>query len=132
VDDQAVGHYKTERIGGTIMESTLVRLSSTTFCAEPTVKKVWTKDEIRENILKSSKWVERAIVAVYQRQTALEKQAECTSQDNNVGFSACDAHSGSYMAKWILGGRSLSGKWLEKGRKMALKYCGQLTTYANS
>lgn len=114
------------------MESTLVRLSSPAFCAEPTIKKVWTKDEIRENILKNSKWVERAIVAVYRRQTAMEQNAECTVEHNNIGFSACDAHNGSYMAKWILSGRSLSGKWLEKGRKIALKYCGQLTDYANA
>lgn len=74
--------------------------------------------------------VERAIVAIYNRQTEMEKEAKETIKCNGVGFTASDAKFGSYMAKWILSGKKLSGVYLEKGRKMSIKYCDQLLQIA--
>jgi hypothetical protein len=91
----------------------------------------WEKDAIRQRLLESRHWVERAIVAIYNRQTADEKGTEQTRWQNGVGFNGPDAHYMSYLARWILSGRHLSGKHLERGRKRVLKYAGQLAEIAN-
>ena len=82
--------------------------------------------ELQRGLETNSKWVERAIVVLYQRQTADEQATQSTKVHNGRGFTACDARRGSYMAKWILSGKSLNGEWLEKARKMAKKYIRQL------
>lgn len=74
--------------------------------------------------------VERAIVCIFNRQTADEQVAEDTRHRNGRGFSAGDAKKGTYMAKWILGGKHLSGQWMHDARGMAFKYIGQLVDEA--
>jgi hypothetical protein len=94
-------------------------------------KKVWTKDEIKDKILTDDKWLERAVVAIYNKQTNDEKECEATIKDNGVGFSGAHARMGSYMARWVLKGNRLSDKWLDRARRMMVKYAGQLTRIAN-
>lgn len=91
----------------------------------------WTPEIIKDNILTNDKWVERAIVAIYRRQTESERASAQTKHQNGVGFSAFHAMPGTYYARWVLGGKSLSGKHLEKARKIALRYVGQLSAIAN-
>lgn len=74
--------------------------------------------------------VERAILAIYNRQTGDEQSAGDTKHTNGRGFSGADARMGSYWARWILSGRNLSGKHLLKARKMSLKYIKQLCEIA--
>ena len=88
--------------------------------------KAITKEFIAEKIQNEQPWLERGLVAIYEQQTDSEKQNDFTSVDNGFGFSAFDARSGSYYAKWILSGKNLSGKHLERARKMMGKYVGQL------
>ena len=92
----------------------------------------WNEEKIVSLLDTSDKAVERAIVAIYNRQTIDEKATNHTSKSNNIGFSGADASSGSYYAKWILSGRNLSGKHLDKARNMAKKYRKQLLSIANS
>lgn len=92
----------------------------------------WEKAAIRQRLQKSNHWVERAIVAIYNHQTADEKGTETTKWHNGVGFNGPDAGYMSYLARWILSGRHLSGKHLQQGRKRVLKYAGQLTEIANA
>ena len=70
--------------------------------------------------------VERAIVVIYNNQTASEQISNVTSINNGKGFSGPDAGYGSYLAKWILSGRHLSGKHLTRARNMSMKYRKQL------
>lgn len=70
--------------------------------------------------------VERAILAIYARQTADERADGATRHVNGRGFNSRDAGYGSYLAKWIQSGRSLSGRHLARARKMAVRYSGQL------
>ncbi len=94
---------------------------------------VWTQDSMAAYLSNASpEAIERAIVRIYQRQTSDEQASQATKHTNNMGFSAFDAGTGSYMAKWILSGKHLSGKWVEKGRKLAVKYRGQLVQIANA
>ncbi len=74
--------------------------------------------------------VERAILAIYNRQTADEQNTEHTKHSNGMGFAAPDAKLGSYYAKWILSGKNLSGRHLEKARMMSYKYVRQLCEIA--
>ena len=90
----------------------------------------WTPEAIKEKLLTNQTWLERAIVAIYEKQTASERATEATLIRNDIGFNAVDAHTGSYMAKWIKSGKRLSGKFLDKARKMMPKYAVQLAAIA--
>jgi hypothetical protein len=79
----------------------------------------------------SNKAVERAIVAIYHRQTLDEQRSETTIHTNGVGFSGADVRTGTYYAKWILSGKRLTGKFLDRARVMAHKYMRQLVDIAH-
>ncbi len=93
--------------------------------------KIWTPEDIRALLIKSDRAVERGIVAIYNRQTEDEKEIEETTVHNGIGFSGAHANSGSYFARWILSGRNLSGKHLDKARNLIVKYRKQLANIAN-
>ena len=86
----------------------------------------WTPEEIRALLDRSLEAVERAVVAIYRRQTQDEQVSYETKHHNRVGFAACHAHLGSYYARWILSGRHLSGSHVERARRMVRHYAGQL------
>lgn len=86
---------------------------------------------IRALLDRSDYAVERAILAIFNRQTEDEKVGKTTIHSNGVGFSGFDSSTGTYYAKWILGGNKLTGKHLVRGRKMAHKYVRQLSEIAS-
>jgi hypothetical protein len=94
------------------------------------IMKEWTEKEIIA-LLTRDDAVERALVAIFNRQTEDEKRSEDTKHTNTVGFSSSDAKLGTYYAKWVLSGKHLTGSHLERARKMAHKYRRQLTEQAN-
>lgn len=85
-----------------------------------------TKQQIAFLLATSDKAVERAMLAIYARQTQDEQSSQTTKHSNGQGFNAFDALNGTYYAKWVLSGRKLSGSHLAKARKMALRYTQQL------
>jgi hypothetical protein len=91
----------------------------------------WNRNGIRHLLLTNDRAVERAMVAIYKRQTADEKATDDTKHVNGRGFNCCHAKRGSYFARWVLSGRRLSGWHLETARKMALRYTRQLAEVAN-
>lgn len=91
----------------------------------------YTEEFIRNKLLTSNQWLERGIVAIYNKQTRQEQASEETRERNGVGFNGADGHTGAYLAKWIASGKHLSGKWIPKARKMMVKYAGQLSKIAN-
>lgn len=78
----------------------------------------------------NDKAVERAMIAIYNLQTLDEQVSQDTRHSNGVGFSGADARTGSYYAKWVLSGRKLTGKHLDKARVMSYKYIRQLSEIA--
>lgn len=56
----------------------------------------------------------RALVALFERQTASEKASDGTTEDNGVGFAGADAKGGSLTAKSYLARKSLVGWQVEK------------------
>lgn len=102
--------------------------------------KTWTKEEIQTLINTNDQAVIRGLLAIYNRQTADEKQSEDTKHVNGIGFNGCDARFGSNLAEQILEWENapvkkfpkpLSPGQIKAGRKMIYKYCGQLTRIAN-
>jgi hypothetical protein len=95
------------------------------------VGKLWTEPEIVK-ALDNPIWVEKGLVRLYERQTLEERKKSDTIENNAVGFSGFDVKMGTYLAKWVLAGKHLSGKFLEKGKKICIKYRRQLTEIANN
>ena len=93
--------------------------------------KTWTRTEIEEMINTHDGAVERAMVAIWERQTADEQTSQTTNHSNGRGFCGWAARSGTYYAEWVRSRRHLTGKHLAKARKIALYHAGQLTDFAN-
>jgi hypothetical protein len=97
--------------------------------------------------------VGRAMVVLLSRQTASEQHAGMTVESNGRGFSAFTAKNGTYFAKWVLGvnsdcsgraldvaivrflatngtGRPLTGRFLDKARKIAITHRTQILDVA--
>lgn len=94
--------------------------------------KEWTRKEICALLVARDDAVERGIVRIYQGQTDDEKSAGSTKHKNNRGFNTTDARYGTYLARWVLDGKSLTGKYLSDARGMCLKYSRQLVEIANA
>lgn len=94
--------------------------------------KTWTREEIDAMLRTNSRAVERAMVRLYELQTADEQQAETTKVHNNAGFSSYAARRGSYYARWVMSGRQLTGEHLEAATKIALRHSRQLVEIANA
>lgn len=86
---------------------------------------------LRYKLATDQAWAEKALVTIHKFQTADEKATEATRVYNGVGFSGFDARSCSYMAKWIMSGKHLSGKFLARAFRMAPKYAEQLRKIAD-
>jgi len=91
----------------------------------------WTREAIETLISTNPRAVERAMVAIWERQTADEQATDATRHHNGIGFSGWTARSGSYYARWVTTGRRLTGKHLDKARRIALHHAAQLTRIAN-
>lgn len=92
----------------------------------------WTKDKIAALLKSNDRAVEKAMVSLYDRQTQDEKRDSSTRHDNKRGFRANHASKGSYYARWVLGGRRLTGHHLANARSIALHYTQQLVDEANA
>jgi hypothetical protein len=67
-----------------------------------------------------------AILRIYDRQTADEKQADVTKHNNGIGFQECDAKFGGFIARLYRAGRMPYADRMVRVRRMALKYRRQL------
>lgn len=85
-----------------------------------------TKTQIVALLASNNRAVERALVALYHRQTVDEQRTSTTKESNGVGFNARDAEYATYLARWVLSGRHLTGSHLERGRRIATFYARQL------
>lgn len=92
----------------------------------------WTPEAIKALLDRSNEAVERAILAIYRLQTLDEQDTSETRHHNKVGFASCHARMGSYYARWILSGRHLDGKHLDKARRMVRWYSRQLCAIADT
>lgn len=89
-----------------------------------------TRDSIRALLQSNDRAVQRAIVAIYRRQTATEQNAQETLEDNGIGFNAADARILTGYAQMLLKGHPLLPAELGEARQRILKYGGQLLEIA--
>lgn len=66
-----------------------------------------TRESLREMLdaadrKQRAKIIGRALVRLYQRQTAAEQNAKTTTDHNSIGFASCDAEVGSRIAQSFL------------------------------
>jgi hypothetical protein len=105
-----------------------------------TESKSYTKEEIKEKLATSDRWLVHGLIAVYQYQTESEKVDQMTKHENGVGFSGCDAKILTSMAEFALKRKSngvpienvLTEKQLVIVRRKMLKYAGQLYRIAEN
>jgi sugar diacid utilization regulator len=102
---------------------------------------MWTKERIQRLLATDNLAVERAVVAIYDRQTQDEKRDSDTKHDNTVGFRANHAPTMSFYARIILKGWKQDGhkkrahlnpNKLEKARRFMMQYHRQLAEIANA
>ena len=78
----------------------------------------WNRGTINELLLTNDRAVERALIALYARQTSCEKDSKQTRETNGRGFSKYDAEIFSSFAQWVERGRTLTPRQLETCRKL--------------
>jgi len=94
----------------------------------------WKKDEIKDKLLSGDRtWIERSVIAIFNKQTSMEQNVEATTQNNGVGFTGADAKILTSFAKQLLksNDRHLSVKQMVIAKKRIVKYAGQLAKIAN-
>lgn len=89
--------------------------------------KVWDKDAILELLDESPNAVARALMVIYDNQTADEKSEAATRHYNGIGFTGSDAEWLTDIAKkWLIWRRWASDRQLAVVRKAIRKYHRQL------
>ena len=103
--------------------------------------KLITKDILTKMLNEASfdrqiKIIGRALVVLYNNQTASEQQTRTTTQSNNVGFASIDARNGSLTARTFIRTGTMQSwqlaKWMEirNGYPKICKYHRQLNQAA--
>lgn len=92
----------------------------------------YTADTIRALLAADPRAVERAILALYARQTADEQETEATRHDNGAGFNAADARRLSFIATRLQGGMHLRTDTCQRYLPRVAKYARQLADIANA
>ena len=94
----------------------------------------YTADMIRMKLATDERWVRRALVRLYERQTLAEQGSESTHNHNQRGFQPCDARWFSKLAKTVMANphKVLSFKQLAilrrpwRGAPAICKYANQI------
>lgn len=88
------------------------------------------KEVIKKNLSENTKWMERALIELYNRQTTEEQQVDTTIEENGIGFNGFDAKYLSYVAKYLKKSPNnhLNDKHKEKCGKMLPKYWKQVSS----
>jgi hypothetical protein len=88
------------------------------------------KEQIQKLIDTDDYAVARAVVRIYQRQTASEQRSEHTHLNNAIGFNAPDAKYLSSAAKFALRNGELTGEHVDRVRAKIRRYWKQLIDIA--
>ncbi len=119
--------------------TTQIQTKTTTLKQQAEMYRVKIEGDPEQNIKADQRWVEKAIVAIFEYQTSHEQTVETTEQNNGVGFTGADAFILSSFAKQIKAkgdrkielGQRLSAKQMAIATKKMGKYAGQLTRIVN-
>ena len=100
---------------------------------------MYSKESIAALLVNNDKAVYRALIVLFERQTADERDAGETNHLNGMGFNGRDAGFGTSLAKQVLKWQDgltnyptpLSMAQMSAARKLLRKYAGQLAKVAN-
>ena len=84
------------------------------------------KSYIKQKLSTNHKWAMRALIKIYEFQTADEQHYKQTSEHNKVGFTGVDANILSSFAKQVNKGYNLSQKQMTIVFKKMPKYWNQI------
>jgi hypothetical protein len=86
----------------------------------------YTKEYIQEKLSSDVRWMERAVIVLFDRQTDDEQVTDSTVHQNGRGFNGTDSRYLTYVSKYLLKGGRLTGPHVSKvGRKLP-KYWRQI------
>lgn len=95
--------------------------------------KRWTKEDIIELLAKNDKAIAKALVRLYERQTADEQDTQNTRYRNGKGFRPCHARMGTSVAEFFKRNGYITSKqanyWRQTDKKGNMRigiYAGQL------
>jgi hypothetical protein len=87
---------------------------------------MYTKEVIQEKLSSDLRWMERAVIVLYNRQTEDEKVTSHTRHENGRGFNGTDSKYLTFVSKYLLRGGRLSGSHVQKVGKKLPKYWRQI------
>lgn len=93
--------------------------------------KAWTKDEMKDILTRYDDQLCKAVVKIWEYQTADEQRVGETKEHNGVGFNGLDANILSSFAEFYKRTGFLTPKQIVIARKKMMKYAGQLCRIAN-
>ncbi len=98
----------------------------------------WTQEDVKALLTTSDRAVKRALVVIWENQTAMEQASNETRENNGIGFNGVDAFILSQFVEqmqkkgteqgldWKMGAAWLSPKQMIIARKKVMKYSGQI------
>ena len=81
---------------------------------------------IREKLENNPDWAKRALVRIYENQTADEQNSGATVHDNGIGFTGCDANILSSFAEGLKKYGNLTVKQMALLHRKIGKYAKQI------
>lgn len=93
--------------------------------------KEWTVEEIKSLITKNDTVVCKALIQLYNQQTAVEQLCHHTKAHNNVGFNYIDSKFLTSCSEFYIKSGFLTSRQVNAVRRLIMKYSKQLTWLAN-
>jgi hypothetical protein len=108
-----------------LIEQLIPRMQFPTAPPAPVKPTIKTKDDVIA-ALGDIKFVQDSIVLLYRQQTPQEQNSSATLLHNGAGFSARTAEYGTFLAKHIIGGGSLTGQHVERAKGVCRIHAAQI------
>jgi len=89
-------------------------------------------EHLRQRLASDPRWALRALMRIYQNQTADEQAHDAAIERNGIGFSGPDAEILSSFARQYLRRRSLSPKQMNLLQRKIPSYAGQIARCSDS
>ena len=86
---------------------------------------------VRTKLATDPVWATKALVRIYENQTADEQRADVTREDNGIGFTGIDAQFLSSLAKQFITKGSLSPKQMLFVHAKMRKYAQQIVNVSD-
>lgn len=90
------------------------------------ITKIQIQRFIKDKLSKDPKWMQNALLKIFEKQTEDEKLIEATTDHNGVGFTGVDAEILSSFAKQLKNKGYLSNKQMQLLSKKMPKYWNQI------